>query len=45
MVSENARMSSTVAARAEFVSVLTADRVMLHEVIVRDKVTRVACGA
>ena len=30
IVSENARISSIVAARAEFVSVLTADRVKLH---------------
>jgi hypothetical protein len=45
MVSENARISSIVAARAEFFSVLTADRVRLHKVVLKDNLSRVASRA
>lgn len=45
IVSENARMSSIDVARAEFVSVFTAGRVVLHKVVRRPNVTCVAGAA
>lgn len=45
MMSENARISSRVVARAEFVSVLTAGRAKLHKVVVERSLTRVGDAA